>query len=337
MIKSKRGRKPKIKPQDQVDADSLNTTTEINNIIIDASNNPPGPKKRGRKPKGGKIISNLSNTVKIINIVPNIILHLNCNLIDVNKFFNCDLNYTPDIIEIETYNDLETNLFTTNYSMISNNSHDNINDIKELNQNSEKIQKTGLENKDIFNISQSTELEVDKENVFTNDDINSDKKSLIKNIHVKLTELAHKLHNNISDNKSACFWCTYNFDNPNIYIPINNLENKIKVYGCFCSPECAAAHLMNENIDSSTKFERYGLLNNIYGTIYNYKKNIKLAPNPYYILDKFCGNLSIQEYRNLSKIDNSIIILNKPLTRIYPELFEDTNINNNKYNIKKYL
>jgi hypothetical protein len=55
-------------------------------------------------------------------------------------------------------------------------------------------------------------------------------------------------------------------------------------------------HLINENIDSSTKFERYHLLNNLYTKIYGYKNNIKPAPNVYYILDKYYGNLSIQEF-----------------------------------------
>ena len=60
---------------------------------------------------------------------------------------------------------------------------------------------------------------------------------------------------------------------------------------------------MNEkNIDSSTRFERYHLLNFLYCKIYNYSKNIKPAPSPYYTLDKYYGNLSIQEYRKLLKI-----------------------------------
>ena len=33
----------------------------------------------------------------------------------------------------------------------------------------------------------------------------------------------------------------------------------------------------------------------------NYTKNIKPAPNPHYTLEKFYGNLSIQEYRRLLK------------------------------------
>ena len=55
-------------------------------------------------------------------------------------------------------------------------------------------------------------------------------------------------------------------------IPKYELENKYYVYGSFCSPQCAAAYLLNETIDTSTKFERYALLNNIYSKVYNYEK-----------------------------------------------------------------
>ena len=99
--------------------------------------------------------------------------------------------------------------------------------------------------------------------------------------------------------RSACFWCTYAFDNPPIYIPKQKRGENIEVYGSFCSPECAVAYLKKEQIDESTRWERYAMLNNIYGKIYDYEKNIKPAPNPFFTLDKYHGNLSIYEYRKL--------------------------------------
>jgi hypothetical protein len=89
---------------------------------------------------------------------------------------------------------------------------------------------------------------------------------------------------------------------------------------------------MEENIDSSAKFERYQLLNHIYSKIYEYKKNIKPSPNPYYMLEKYYGNLSIQEYRSLLRNERLFLIVDKPLTRILPELHEDNDdfIINNK-------
>jgi hypothetical protein len=101
------------------------------------------------------------------------------------------------------------------------------------------------------------------------------------------------------------------------------MDNTVYGYGSFCRPECAVAYLMKENIDDSTKFERYHLLNKLYSGIYDYKKNIKPAPNPYYLLDKFYGNMTIQEYRRLLKTEHTLIVLEKPLTRLLPELHED--------------
>ena len=143
--------------------------------------------------------------------------------------------------------------------------------------------------------------------------------------------------------RSACFWCTCEFDSPAIYIPKSVLKDMYNVYGCFCSPECGAAFLMNESIDTSTKFERYHLLNSLYGKIYKHEKSIKIAPNPYYLLNKFYGTLTIQEYRKLFQSDQMIYIVNKPLTHILPELYEDNNdflLNNkiiptNSVNLKK--
>jgi hypothetical protein len=64
-------------------------------------------------------------------------------------------------------------------------------------------------------------------------------------------------------------------------------------------------------------------LNQIYSKVYDCKKNIKPAPDPHYLLDKFYGNLTIQEYRKLLKTEHLLLVIDKPLTRILPELHED--------------
>jgi hypothetical protein len=147
----------------------------------------------------------------------------------------------------------------------------------------------------------------------------------IKDINYKLKQLKVNLYKNLMDEKkSACFWCTYDFDNQSCYIPRYENNGDICGYGSFCRPECAVAYLMKENIDDSTKFERYNLLNSVYSKIYEYKNNIKPAPNPHYLLDKFYGNLNIQEYRKLLNSERMLMIIDSPLTRILPELHEDT-------------
>jgi hypothetical protein len=73
------------------------------------------------------------------------------------------------------------------------------------------------------------------------------------------------------------------------------------MYGVFCQPECAVAYLMHEHIDDSMKFERYAILNSFYKKQCKYTTNIKSAINPYYVLDKYCGNLTINEYRHINE------------------------------------
>jgi hypothetical protein len=269
------------------------------------------PKKRGRKPKGGKIIQQVVLNDNNREIKPNVILHLKCSIKDL---------YTNSLSE----NDIQS----YNFSNISKLSYDVINE------------------NNLFNNNNNNEQIVISNEKSNDNDIKQTKENDIKEIWKKLKVLEHNLHtNNISDKKSACFWCTCDFDNPPVYIPKHNIKETYHVYGCFCSPECATAYLMEEHIDSSSKFERYHLLNHIYTKIYDYTKNIKPAPNPYYMLDKYYGNLSIQEYRSLLRNERLFLVVDKPLTRILPELHEENDdfiINNkiipsNTYKIKKKL
>ena len=73
-------------------------------------------------------------------------------------------------------------------------------------------------------------------------------------------------------------------------------------------------------------------MNNVYSKIYNYEKNIKPAPDPHYTLDKYYGNLSIQEYRKLLSKERIFMIVDKPMTKVLPELYEENNEVPNVYN-----
>jgi hypothetical protein len=95
------------------------------------------------------------------------------------------------------------------------------------------------------------------------------------------------------------------------------------VYGSFCCPECAAAYVFNENaLDDAVKFERYHLLNYMYGKGNNHNKNILPAPSPFYLLDKFYGNMSIEEYRKLVQNDQLLLVVDKPICVICPEIVQ---------------
>ena len=169
---------------------------------------------------------------------------------------------------------------------------------------------------------------------------NNTQESEFKQICNKIKNMSYNLqNNNISDKKSDCFWCTCSFDNPPIYIPKYQINNTYHCYGCFCSPECATAFLFKESIDNSTRFERYYLLNHIYNKVYNYTKNVKPAPDPFYTLNKYYGSLTIQEYRRTFKSERLLIVVDKPLSRILPELHEyndDIMVHENLQNTGKF-
>jgi len=179
----------------------------------------PPPKKRGRKPKGGKIIKKNQKIQKneIIH-KPNIILHLKCNSKDLNTLQDFNTSYNPSLSNPESYNIYQNNkLGELQYEEIKQNT---------------PFSKTNI----IVN---------DKQFNSTSSDINTDSNK--ENVNIK--ELWNKLNilkrnlrtNNVSDKRSACFWCTYEFDNPAVHIPKQYNGDVLEVYGCFCSRECACS------------------------------------------------------------------------------------------------
>ena len=310
-ITNARGRKKKADVS--LPSPILSEQNNITMTIID-DETAPSAKKRGRKPKGGKLINKKQEKMNETTTPVNIILHFKCSMNDLNdhntelnKLVTDPLNYNPTIPpNILTYNNAEN---TQSFSI-----YDDVNSIKAKDiayddNNSNKPSNST----NVICKSCSSKLTQEEET-----DIN------MKDINTKLKALKIKLYkNNLNDKKSACFWCTYEYDNPTCYIPKHESDQTVYGYGSFCRPECAVAFLMNESIDDSTKFERYQLLNQIYSKVYDFKKNIKPAPDPHYLLEKFYGTLTIQEYRKLLKTESMFIVIDKPMSRVLPELHED--------------
>lgn len=261
------------------------------------------PKKRGRKPKGGKIVNKNINLNEDVNLFSNVIVHLKCVRSNLNSGgeFLSNMEYNPSLETVESFS-MNSNK-ELSYELLENNS-----------------------------LAANT-IEANNSIKLENDEISSN------TIWKKIKDLDTIFRLNVEQKKSACFWCTCEYDNPTIYIPDVFINNKYQVYGNFCSPECACAYLFKEHIDDSVKYERYHLLNYIYSKIYDYSRNIKPAPNPLYILDKFMGSLSIQEYRKLLTHERLLLVIDKPLTKMMPELHEDNNEHNSigdyKYKLKK--
>ena len=324
-LPKKRGRKKKVIQANKPNTETVNITItlEENDGTLQPNSETNLPKKRGRKPKGGKLVTKTQETNNSNNAIANIVLHLKCSMQDltdhntvIKQMVTDPMSYNPNIPpSILTYNN-DNSIFTP---------YENINSSTEKQSERKDFAYVEFEEKklsNIQNICHSCSMKISDElpcqSTDEEDDIN------IKDVNAKLKKLKIQLYKNSNpDKKSACFWCTYEYDNPSCYIPKYENDDQVFGYGSFCRPECAVAYLMKENLDDSTKFERYHLLNQIYSKVYDYKKNIKPAPNPYFLLDKYYGNLTIQEYRKLLKTEHMLLVIDKPLTRILPELHED--------------
>jgi hypothetical protein len=262
---------------------------------------PHVPKKRGRKPKGGKIVINpLDKSKDSEYITENVILHLKCNSDDINNGSSNDIGTIED----------------------DNLSFQVIDETTDVKQEESYQLMTATTDTELPIISHNIQEDLKKTEAFQPN----------KHISEKLVELQKNFYfNDIQTNNSACFWCTCGFDHTSVQIPKHKLNDQYSVYGCFCSPECAVAYLMSESIDTSQKYERYQLLNYLYSNIYNHVTNIKPAPDPRYFLDKYMGNLSIDEYRKLLSQDRLFMVVDKPITRILPEIYEETDLKGSQF------
>ena len=234
----------------------------INNIInknaVDLSGNNL-PKKRGRKPKGGKIVEDKKNII-YNTTVHNIIIHLKCNIKDICS--EDELTYNPYINIIDNYNLDNNNLLNYNYlnnstnldnNNLDNNNLDNINldnldnlnnldnldnnnlnnlsklnntDLNNTSLNNTDLNNSNLDNTNLDNINLDSKKFIIIDSNFENNKnnkttINDENKNEIidKILFKKLKQINfNNLNYNINTN-AACFWCTCNFSNENIYIP----------------------------------------------------------------------------------------------------------------------
>ena len=344
---------PKKKRVSKKQAPPAVTQPLIQDILEEPSVVVTTHKKRGRKPKGGKVIQQLVHENVLIQDVPNIILHLKCSVSDIPDL-NSTLTETSTIKpgDVISFNSLETKGADLNDSYQSPATNCSIDLGSGINTFGSKLKPKSTPDALIATNSYNhLNQEEEEEEDASNDSAYSSNDNNLKDIWKKLNHLKLCFHKSdvfqnigAGTRRSCCFWDTCEFDTPPIYIPKCISPNGgYNVYGCFCSPECALAYLMNEGVDTSVKFERCQMLNAMYGKLLNYEKSIKPAPNPQYILNKFYGNLSIQEYRKLFKSEQIVYVVNKPLTHILPEMYEDNNdfllnnkvIPNNNYKLKK--
>lgn len=319
-------------------------------------------KKRGRKPKAG-IILNSNSSIYDTSEVPNIILHLKCHLSDLKQNDSIsNYDYTPSISEVESYN-LSSNMLQSSDICQSYSPEENgDDDYDETMSSSATTTVTGVgvgggagsatsaasagaasvsasKGTPLLAIAAGAGAGAGASTTMTAVNTHAKKSATDASLHIlnerqqkevmkKINRLKYSFHNGETiqmklNHKCACFWDTCEFDGPIYYTPIMIVNGVFHVTGCYCSPECALAAILKEQMDTSTKFECIHLLHLLYGNANS--KGFKPAPNPNYLLDKYYGNLTIDEYRSLLKSPQMIHIVNKPLTHILPELYEDNN------------
>lgn len=259
--------------------------------------------QKKRTKKTGKIVNALALTEMIQSKNVNVILHLKCSMKQIDEYFqtaqwqNDNLTYMPSVpTEIQAYDEKQPGFTLLNEAEIK-----------------PAYKDTG-NNHFICPQCNTSGPKTEIAEMCSEEDISS-----------KLKELKLQFHRNEVDKKSACFWCTYSFDNDTCYILKRGSMGDIQGHGSFCSPECSVAYLYNNlNWDESMKMESYQLINHYYGKPNNYQENIKPASSPFFFLDKFYGNMDIQEFRKLSKSNHMLLTVDKPVTRVLPELHEDS-------------
>lgn len=256
----------------------------------------PMQKKRGRKPKGGKIVNaNEIQQSTIQTVKPNVILHLQCFLSDLEIETQKDndvkaYNEPCNTLQFSTVNTVDEQVVEDKPAVVNNTTQPTPNEAKELYERLNEL------NKHMRHIQKNSD---DIHNVVSHETIEKMEK------------------------RSACFWCTCEFETPSIYLPKHEVNGRYEVYGCFCSPECACAYLFDESIDQSLKWERYALLNYLYKNVFYQTKSFHPAPDPRFLLNKYFGILTIEEYRALLRTGKHIMVIDKPISKVYPEVHVD--------------
>ena len=313
--KSKRGRKPKPKTDD-----------------------PKIPKKRGRKPKPMEVVDIKENMAKLpkkrgrrkkcdIDSMSKISgFCATGDSIDTknNKITFAANNNTEDTIENEIEQISEKISFGKfNIGIQTIHAADAKEIITNIHKNSNSDSRQSLCNIDLPDYESDTEDEEENEEQYEEENIQSE------NLKVKKTESSnektkdrfkinpdldisfvleqYKGKNNEKINwpqktDIACWWCCHKFDwtpNPLPYA-YDEVKNRFKVMGIFCSWNCAKSYSMDDT--TLTSNYRVANLTTMIQQIYGRYIDIPCAP-PRQALKMFGGKMSISEFRNIHKND----------------------------------
>ena len=313
-IPKKRGRKPRIKTKEELEEIKIpkkrgrkpkikiENEENINKFVL--------PSKRGRKPKEKSY--NLSSNNLVSNIDNLFILHLPLSyekikslLVDEPYSYNPNLEL-PNAFDPYTINE-------------------NILDVESNNEDNNLCTYKNCDSKSLENDNINTKLLNDN-----NDNIDD---NFSTNMLMKFSEYSKKYKNLPDDTTNKCYWCLHGFDNKVFGLPLKITDDNFEMYGCFCSPQCAVAFNFNE-LDDEYIWERYSYIN----YLYNNDTNEKIYPAPSrLVLTIFGGELSIEQFRNITEKKYNGNILLPPLISIIPQLeVYKSNFDSNNQNLMTF-
>jgi hypothetical protein len=112
-----------------------------------------------------------------------------------------------------------------------------------------------------------------------------------------------------------CWWCCHSFDTIPIPCPIeyDEIRERYKVNGVFCSWSCSAAHSIKE-------YSSLALIYQLKNELCGYSENIIVSP-PKYCLKSFGGYMTIKDYRLLDKT-KTLLISTESLSYVNQEILE---------------
>ena len=355
--KKKRGRKPKIKIEEEPKTPKKRGRKPKPKTEEDLL--PKVLKKRGRKPKE----CTYSIVKEVVNLVDdetdNLIMHLPIHSTDLNELNQFEENsllkynpsisepvpYTPNITaeilnykkdELQNYNivnneNIQYNKYT-NHTIsdkdsvsedlcYENNTNDDNISINEYNNYVHKYNRDSSSFKNIVNKNESYE---------SKNNFNVEANNPRKKLSALLSDFSiANINNEYPDSTDInCWWCSHQFDDVPVSLPHKYNNGKFSVYGVFCSYNCACAYnFADEDSQNDKIWERYSLLNLLYKKVHDCKViKIKMAA-PRQTLKKFGGPLSIEEFRRYNKTnEKSYKLVLPPLVSIIPQIEETINL-----------
>jgi hypothetical protein len=129
-----------------------------------------------------------------------------------------------------------------------------------------------------------------------------------------------------SNTSIACYWCCHKFNSVPFGLPVEYFKDAtgnnehFRVFGCFCSLECAAAYNFDSRKTQDEIWERYNLINFLSRQL-GYKKLVKPAPDRM-SLKHFGGFMDIEQFRQYCNTSKLIHINFPPMTSLTQQIEE---------------